>query len=339
MPKVSVIIPVYNVEKYLAQCLDSVINQTLKDIEIICINDGSTDDSLKILQDYAKKDDRIKVINQDNMGVSVARNKGIKSAKGEFICFVDADDFLQPDTCELTLNQILKTNADICCFGINEVINKKVTPRAWEKYFLDSCENKEFDLPTIKCFLCNACGKLFRASFIHEHTISFPIGIRSGEDSIFNLECLFFSPKYTLVNKYLYNYVKDRNDSASHSSANLIKYDIEGFKYFFATPLFKNASEELQLIALEKFVGQIMYYYDNEKKYRLKYLREIASFRKYLKNNFSKELLSNVSNIEELNKTSIISNVFSSKNSPNKKHKIITILGIKLKFKRKKKND
>ena len=95
-PTVSVIIPVYNVEQYLSKCLDSVINQTFKNIEIICINDGSTDNSLKILNEYAMADKRIIVINQENSGVYAARNKGLQIANGKYISFVDSDDWIEP---------------------------------------------------------------------------------------------------------------------------------------------------------------------------------------------------------------------------------------------------
>ena len=98
MPKVSVIIPVYNVEKYLSECLDSVVNQTLQDIEIICVNDGSTDNSLEILKEYAEKDSRLRIINLRNSGVSVARNIGIFAALADFIMFVDADDSIETTT-------------------------------------------------------------------------------------------------------------------------------------------------------------------------------------------------------------------------------------------------
>ena len=89
MVQVSIIVPVYNVEKYLSKCLESLINQTLKDIEIICVNDGSTDNSLSILKEYANKDSRIKIIDKQNEGVSVARNTGIEVATGEYLMFVD----------------------------------------------------------------------------------------------------------------------------------------------------------------------------------------------------------------------------------------------------------
>lgn len=113
MPKVSVIIPVYNTEKYLRKCLDSVCNQTLSDIEIICVNDCSPDNSLEILNEYAQKDNRIKVINfEENKGVSIARNTGIDSATGEFIGFVDADDFVDLDFYEKLYNKATETGAD-----------------------------------------------------------------------------------------------------------------------------------------------------------------------------------------------------------------------------------
>ena len=93
--KISVIIPVYNAEKYLDKCLESLENQTLEGIEIVCVNDGSKDNSLEVLNRHAEKDKRIKVINQKNAGVSAARNKGIRTARGKYITFVDADDFIK----------------------------------------------------------------------------------------------------------------------------------------------------------------------------------------------------------------------------------------------------
>lgn len=98
-PLISLIVPVYNVEKYLERCLDSLIGQTLADIEIICVNDGSQDRSLEILQEYASHDSRIRVFDQANSGVSVARNNALKHVKGKFYMFVDSDDWLDPETC------------------------------------------------------------------------------------------------------------------------------------------------------------------------------------------------------------------------------------------------
>ena len=113
MPKISIIIPAYNVEKYLSQCLDSILAQTFKDFECICVNDGSTDNTLTILREYANKDNRIKIINQKNSGSSVSRNNGIKQALGQYISFIDADDWVTENYLEILYNKIIETDADI----------------------------------------------------------------------------------------------------------------------------------------------------------------------------------------------------------------------------------
>ena len=112
-PLVSVIVPVYNVEKYLEECLDSIINQTLEDIEIICVNDGSTDNSLKILKKYAKKDNRIKIINQKNCGLGCARNSGLNQSQGDYIFFLDSDDYLNPNILEKLYPKALESHSEI----------------------------------------------------------------------------------------------------------------------------------------------------------------------------------------------------------------------------------
>ena len=116
MLKISVIIPVYNVEKYLARCLDSLLAQTFTDFEAICVNDGSPDGSANILSEYAKKDSRIKVITQENQGLSGARNSGLKVATGDYIYFLDSDDCIHPQTLEIAYHFITEHNADMVCF-------------------------------------------------------------------------------------------------------------------------------------------------------------------------------------------------------------------------------
>ena len=115
-PKVSVILPVYNVEKYLKQCMDSIVNQTLKDIEIICVDDGSTDASLSILKEYEKEDDRVKVICQQNAGAGAARNNGLSIATGEYLSFLDSDDFFSLDMLEKSYAEAKKEDADLIVF-------------------------------------------------------------------------------------------------------------------------------------------------------------------------------------------------------------------------------
>ena len=120
MPLVSVIIPVYNVEEYLRQCLDSVREQTLSDIEIICVNDSSTDGSLSILEEYEKKDPRIQVVTQPNGGAGAARNKGLSMASGKYLSFLDSDDFFEPDMLELAYKKAEEDKADFVVFNSDQ---------------------------------------------------------------------------------------------------------------------------------------------------------------------------------------------------------------------------
>ena len=123
-PKLSVIIPVYNVEKYLRECLDSLVCQTLKEFEIICVNDASTDNSLEILERYARNDARFIIISQENQGPGVARNNAIDIAKGEYIVFVDPDDWIETNALEKIYNHFKKTNADVVQFNYKECSKK-----------------------------------------------------------------------------------------------------------------------------------------------------------------------------------------------------------------------
>lgn len=137
MPKISVIIPVYNVEKYLARCLDSLINQTFEDIEIICINDGSTDSSLSILKEYASKDKRIIVINQENQKQGAARNRGVEKSCGEFITFIDSDDWVDLDYLEKLHSAIIKHEADVSISCVS-----KERANGSKYYFLNNKKEK-----------------------------------------------------------------------------------------------------------------------------------------------------------------------------------------------------
>lgn len=117
MSKVSIIMPIYNAEKYLRECMDSVINQTMKDIEIICVNDGSKDSSMDILRYYESLDSRITIINKENEGAGQARNDGMRMATGDYLLFLDADDFFELDMVEKAYNSIEDNEADVCIFN------------------------------------------------------------------------------------------------------------------------------------------------------------------------------------------------------------------------------
>lgn len=168
MTKVSIIVPVYNVEKYLSECLDSLISQTLSDIEIICINDGSKDSSLEILEKYAQKDKRIVVINQENSGVSTARNTGMKCANGEYIGFIDSDDWIDSDFYEKLYNSAKNNDADITVASIiryRKIEQKYRVKYIKEKAFTDLQDKiSACSVPRI-CYVWN---KLYRKELIQD---------------------------------------------------------------------------------------------------------------------------------------------------------------------------
>ena len=137
MPKISVIIPVYNVEKFLSRCLDSVLDQTFKDFEVVCINDGSTDRSEEILQEYAKKDQRIKVFTQNNQGAAVARNKALQYASGDFVFFLDSDDMIHRQAFSLLVSLAEDSNAELVSFDQLDCTFEDVKKQSLHKLSID----------------------------------------------------------------------------------------------------------------------------------------------------------------------------------------------------------
>ena len=129
MPKVSIIVPIYNVENYLARCLDSVLKQSYENFEVICVNDGSPDSSEAILLEYAKKDKRINIITQENLGLSMARNNGLKKATGEYIYFLDSDDAMHPQLLKIAVNMAKKHNAELVNFTLEKSDGIKYEPK------------------------------------------------------------------------------------------------------------------------------------------------------------------------------------------------------------------
>ncbi len=183
-PLISVIIPVYNVEQYLRKCLDSICGQTYGNLEILCVNDGSTDGSAAILEEYAAKDKRIKVITQKNSGVSAARNAALSIARGEWITGVDSDDFIEPDTFEYALADC-NNETDLICYGTRIIWNDVAANPNIEAYF--NFQYKGIIKPTtyhIKTTDSAVAGKMWRKSLIDRFNHKFPEGVRY-EDSYF----------------------------------------------------------------------------------------------------------------------------------------------------------
>ena len=220
-PEISVVIPVYNAARYLQTCIQSVMMQTLKDIEIICVNDGSTDESPALLESYVQKDSRIKIINQPNGGMSAARNSGLKLCRGKYVFFLDSDDFIAPEALALLYGRAEKTNAQIviCNFLLYFDDTGKTTSFRDEVLYYH-LKNQVFtinDQP--KIVACVAVwDRLFRYDFLLMHGFSFPIGM-IYEDALFAIETILKADKIALVPDHLYYYRKEVRNSVTANEA------------------------------------------------------------------------------------------------------------------------
>ena len=211
-PQISVIIPVFNKEKYLSQCLESVIGQTFSDMEIICVNDGSTDHSPEILTQYAAREARLCIINQKNRGLSAARNAGMDAARGTYILFIDADDWVEPDMLEKLFNSAQQTDADLACAQLHlfaETENDLPRTKSLQSYFDKFTPTADGCLPLadnpLKINVVST-GKLYKTSIIKEFELSFPKRKLTHEDEYwawaYNIHC----QSYVHLPDRLYHY-------------------------------------------------------------------------------------------------------------------------------------
>ena len=213
--KVSVIIPIYNDEKYLPECIDSVLSQTMTEFEVICIDDCSTDDSFAIVNKYAEMASRIHVYqNKNNEGPSATRNCGIEAAQGEYIFFLDADDFIRADTFELLLERAKSCDADIVQFAYHHKFEEGVkvwyrNPKANYHNLPEVYSGKEFfcELVNNRIFEAQACIRMFRREFLMENQIKFYEGILH-EDYLFSFLSFMNAKKVVCCDEDLYTYRK-----------------------------------------------------------------------------------------------------------------------------------
>lgn len=221
MIKVSVIIPVYNAEKYLRQCLGSVINQTLQEIEIICINDGSSDGSSLILEEYASSDSRIKLLHHKNAGAGVARNRGLKIARGEYLSFLESDDFFDQNMLELAYKKAKDDDADIVVFRADLYWNDSdyFEPASWtlqKKRIPTSCPFAGTDIMgnPFRAFIGWAWDKLFRTAFVREKGYLFQVQ-RTTNDILFVFSAITDAKRITVLDETLAHQRRDVSSSRS----------------------------------------------------------------------------------------------------------------------------
>ena len=201
MSKISVLIPAYNVARYLPKCLDSVLSQTFKDFEVVLVDDGSTDETVNICDAYANKDSRIRVFHQENKGISATRELCLLYAKGDYVQFVDGDDWIEKDMLKSMYEKALVENAEIV--GCNFIIEKNE-----KSVQVETCYDcKETFLQDV---LRNRWGVLWKLlikrSLYEENNICFPQGINGGEDFVFVVKCLTFAKYVVCVSEFLYHY-------------------------------------------------------------------------------------------------------------------------------------
>ena len=201
-PEVTIIIPVYNVEPYLRQCLDSVVNQTMREIQIICVNDGSPDGSRAILQEYANRDARIEIIDKPNGGLSSARNAAYPHIKGKYTLFVDSDDWIELDTCEKTFQKAEETGAPLIVFFIQGEEGQKSLP-SFQQFSSCDITTVEEKIPYLR--FGSVCDKLWRTDFLLGNQLYFPEGL-VFEDNLVNWQAVTLADKISVIPEPFYHY-------------------------------------------------------------------------------------------------------------------------------------
>lgn len=259
-PKVSIIIPVYNSESLLTDCLMSVKNQTLSDIEIICIDDGSSDNSFKILKDFSNGDKRFKIFHQENSGAGFSRNVALEKVTGDFVLFLDSDDWIENDTCEKLYNQAINLNSDLVLF---DAVRHLPDNQSMDLiHFLGEDSNKDFsslsfDYKLVKNKVLNAYfgviwSKFYKFSFIFENNIKFPHH-KLYNDVEFHVKSMLLAKRISYFPKIFYHYNRIGQDSLQtlyvSSSEAIVFYDVMcGIKEFL---LENNFFDEFKLEFIE----------------------------------------------------------------------------------------
>lgn len=352
MPKVSVIIPVYNVEKYLHECLDSVINQTLKDIEIIAVDDGSTDSSLKILKDYAKKDKRLKVLTQENKGAGAARNLGMKHATGFYLSILDSDDYFDHSMLELLYKKAEKTKADItiCRSQQLDEETKNIEPMPWTLKTNFLPEKEVFNYKDIIGHVFDFCvgwswDKLYKTSFVKKTKLEFQ-NLRSTNDAFFVFMSLLHADKMTMLDNILVTHRKNTCTSLSETR------DKDPNCFLDAVFAMKKYMDKNGFYASvqKSFINWLCHFcfwhldtlQNQENKEKLKNRLKNEVFKDFGIYNLSENFFYNKKIYQRIHSKNIKQNlpfyqkIFSIKKSNDKKYKIVRLFGLRIKFKRKK---
>ena len=227
MVKISVVIPIYNASEFLDDAFDCLLNQTFIDFELLCVNDGSKDDSLEILNDYASKDSRIKVIDKENGGCGSARNRGLDEASGDYIYFFDPDDILEKNTFELAYDSASKNNSDMVVFKANVFDKNGISNRQTFFYYDKTIKKEKFNNLTfedIRGYVLKGgyapWSKLYKKEFLDSYDdFKFNIGL-AFDDVPYHVKSMIRAKRISFINEILYHYRVDNANSVNSTSSN-----------------------------------------------------------------------------------------------------------------------
>lgn len=232
---VSIVVPIYNVEKYLKKCIDTILNQSYRNLEIILVDDGSTDKSGKLADDFAKSDKRITVIHKENGGLSDARNKGLAIATGKYICFIDSDDYIEKNMIEEVIDNMKKENSNISFWGFyveyvdeNEKIIKRneVIPNRKIINTKEQIKTIEIDMKFLKC-LGYAWNKMYKMDFLKKEKLIFEKGLSGIEDTEFNCRVFKKTNNFIIIDKAYNHYVqRNRETLGNKKYGNLLELNM-----------------------------------------------------------------------------------------------------------------
>ncbi len=353
MPKVSVIVPIYNVEQYLRECLDSIINQTLKDIEIICVNDGSKDNSLNILNEYAAKDARIKIIDKENAGYGHAMNVGLDNATGEYIGIVEPDDYITPKMYETLYDLAISNNLDFIKSdfyrfkGSNDNIELFYNQLSKDVSYYNRVLNVNEEIKPYYFIMNTWCG-IYKRDYIEKYHIRHNESPgASFQDNGFWFQTFVYSKRAMFIDKPFYMNRRDNPTSSVYDKSKIFTVCDE---FQFIENLLKNSSyilnKAFEIFYHVKFLGYLAGYNRVDILYKKLYLKrfqkdfiQTCKEKNFNKNLFTKTQLSKLNIIlrnpneyyrKSLNKLSFWEQIFSVTTSGI--HKVVCVCGIKIKL-------
>lgn len=273
---ISIIVPIYNIEKYLARSLDSLINQTYPHLEFILVNDGSKDNSLAICQEYAKKDRRIKVIDKVNEGVSAARNTGLEVATGSYIGFIDPDDWIEPHMYEQLYNHIKKWDSPVCLCNYFKDSKKKSVPKMFNfkdeilegKSIIEKLVNNMVGMPdlmtTYVCVMGCVWRGLFKKEFLDDHQIRFVPGVSIMEDLVFMVQTLLKCQTVAIAHGIYYHYVQNPSSVLHTYNKRLWEDQIKVYELLEKSFIEVGLEEEMRNRLDFRYIGMVLSAIKNE---------------------------------------------------------------------------